>query len=406
MGRRNGIFNIMEAIVQYSSGCGGLDNARQTIAQATNFRELTINKHLAALEALGYIKLENGGSSISILKRNVPTQEELDEAARVRPVVMIPVGAAQPLTEPVLPTTPEPAKPVVIKPMIPAELPRPTQERIAKLPNVAVLVDLDNTESRALETGFQISYARLKEKLREFGNLIFADVFVSPTAVKNSGLVAQLWDAGFTVIACPMETKDRDAVDAKMNWRGREYVAGGGIDTIVVVSVDRDFKDLGEFAADRHKRVIFFRVTEHKEAIQGKNGEVPLGLGRSVAQKLQTVKELTENAQSFTNDQQARFIQDVIRQMAEVFRRHPDRMGFKVLKIRTLQLLLPSEWKKIHDDSLDRELEQAMSALKEGGVLQKTDTGSSVHYTLNRSHPAVIRAIRPALTQIKLDQLV
>ena len=197
-------------------------------------------------------------------------------------------------------------------------MPRPIapaapEPKPAALPRIILLVDHDNATMRAREAQFNLSFARLKEYARKQGRVLFADVFISPYSNRPEQ-VAVLWQAGFQVIACPMATKDKDAVDQKLNWRARQYLSETDVEVVLIASADRDFAELKDFARDRHREVRFIDTARERPELEGNEVAPQLPLSRTLSEFAIAIGNLENQRAGATlrARQQMEFVQAVV----------------------------------------------------------------------------------------------
>ncbi|TSC82512.1 MAG: hypothetical protein G01um101419_558, partial [Parcubacteria group bacterium Gr01-1014_19] len=264
MGRQPfGADKVMAAVLACEQEAGGpgkeIKNPIRTIRgqilkSGDSLSELTLRKYLNDLENAGCVRFTEGGFNgrefvgLTVLKSDLPASHFIFRAKK---------EAKEDLEKSRPESVPEPKRPVV-----------------------AMLVDYDNTKLAARDAGFSISFFKLREHARSFGDLWLSDVFLSPFASRDSNIIEQMSAAGYQAIVCPRGSKEKDAVDSKMNWRARQYIEIPGVDVVVIVSRDTDFNDLAVFAADRHKKVIYIDVVTEKVIVRGVDQEVEVAHSR------------------------------------------------------------------------------------------------------------------------------
>ncbi|MEK7640906.1 MAG: NYN domain-containing protein [Patescibacteria group bacterium] len=251
---------------------------------------------------------------------------------------------------------------------------------------VAVLVDYDNAESGAKDAGFRMSFFKLKEHLRTFGDIWMADVYLSPFSARKDGVITQLWAAGFQAISCPMGTKEKDSVDSQINWRARQYLEIQGVDVVVIVSRDSDFNPLAVFAADRHKKVIFVDVAAEKMNVRGVDQEVEIPHSREY-ESFQDAYKFLENSMSPSDVETIKrfdFIKDIINSLRDQVKPQ----SFKGIQ-SVVELKLQAKW----GDQFAREsFRQALSVLVDSKVIIQMVGAATVQYRINQDHTAYINA--------------
>lgn len=338
-----------------------LNSPLAALREKTGLCEPTVRKYVGALEERELIAIHENLKSgfLELLSRS------FKNGAMIKP-------AATPVAGPLLVAASKP----------------PTVEK----PGMVVLVDFDNTVGVARDSHFVVSFKKLKEVLRTLGRIVFADAFLSATTT-NPQTVALLWQAGFQVITCPMGSKDTDAVDSKILWRARQYLRESSIAAAVIVSQDRDFSELVNFAADLGKEAVLFNVGEHKAAIQGTEAEIVIELprGRLVALFMKAVDLAGNGLSGFNPDDElrVRFVKDLIAAIRE--KEDEDRRGgrnhptFHILS-GCMQGVLGSRWRQTFREP---DFRTALTAMIEKGVITKNANRVSTFYTLNTEHPAV-----------------
>lgn len=289
---------MLAAVKKIAEGKERVSEPMKLLEQETGLGAQTIKKYLVELEKLRYFRLhwnERGGQIVALYVLKA-TETEWVTAQRdyIHPAYKKPVaphansngGGQSP-------------KPIETK-QVPSNPPDSPQGRpkllteLLKCTNggqrfIAVLVDYDNFISNI---EFEVSFYKLKNLVRNYGNILFSEMFVSPTSHKNE-LVQRIHQSGFTVISCPMATKDKDGVDKIMQDRAQAYMLATAVDTIVIISRDSDFYDLANKAADVHKTVVFIDPAAVRFEIQGTDEVVHLEASRSLSKFSRAAHYLT-----------------------------------------------------------------------------------------------------------------
>ncbi|HEY4475325.1 MAG TPA: NYN domain-containing protein, partial [Candidatus Paceibacterota bacterium] len=243
---------------------------------------------------------------------------------------------------------------------------------------------------------FTVSFKKLKDILRTYGRIIFADAFLSP-ATSNPQTITSLWNAGFQVIVCPMGSKDTDAVDSKLEWRARQYLRESTVAKVFVVSRDRDFSELVNFAADLGKQAVLFDIERHRGAIEGTEEEIVIELpqGKQVALFMRAVDYVGQGLSGLRPDDELRikFLKDVI---AAVSGKEEDnrRVGLRPPSFHVMHGsligVLGGQWRQ---SFTVMDFRNALTALVQQNAIVRRENHVTTFYELNREHPAVKAAL-------------
>lgn len=368
---------VMEIILALTGSCQNLKWPARRISQKIRemgecLSPLTVRKYLYVLKEAGLVELIYGGHRcaeivrLEVLRRHLPKMEPPTPIAKRN----------SPTKEP---------KPIIQPLPVPHAKPTPNQSS-----GIVVLIDYDNAVSRAQENKFSLSFGKLKEYLRGFGTILFADALLSPTATGRAETIAQLWDSGFRVIACPMGHKDKDAVDAKLNWLARQYLDQPNIHALYIVSMDQDFRELADFAADMGKKVEFVDVAAINAQVAGFDQKIAISFSRQSENWTSALKFLEQGIEPVQVDtiQRVRFLRDIIR-ACEAKPAHQF-MAFQVLH-DFIWKMISQTWEKVYHSG---ELRSVMTAMNHNNVLQKNNGLKLTYYELNLNNPVVINALR------------
>lgn len=105
------------------------------------------------------------------------------------------------------------------------------------------------------------NFSWLIDPIRKKGNIILGFVFVPDNLYALAPIIQLSKRHGFKIIVCPRQmvgtiAKNKDTVDALMEDTAKAIIEiGDKITDVVIVSGDRDFKELARFAWWRGKRV-------------------------------------------------------------------------------------------------------------------------------------------------------
>ncbi|MBI2039191.1 MAG: NYN domain-containing protein [Candidatus Niyogibacteria bacterium] len=400
---------VMQAVLDASSGNSAVDFPPVKKVKAAfqrsgrSISDLSLQKYLSTLERDGYIERVRGGprgneiERIDILKRSLPQAGAAPKLQAVRPHAKQPPKQSE--------TTPLSVPTKQTDALLRAEV--IAQQRAAtvaigtppssKPKNIALLVDWENTFLAGTVRGFAVSFSGIKKLVREQGRILFADVFVDPHTVERaaksgaSDTLRSLWDAGYHVIACPMGSKDADAVDTIMNQRARDYLELADIDILVVVSRDRDFRALSDKAADRGKHVVLFDVIKHRSHVEGGDAHFELENGREHI-KLERAAEALKTArhgETAESEYWREYLAEIVRTITGI-KAHGKTMLFQSFPSMQdqVQMRLDSPWK----NQSGKILRVALTVLREKGAIRQITARNGVQYVIDPQSPIVQNA--------------
>lgn len=278
---------------------------------------------------------------------------------------------------------------------MPAATTPPAVTAPAKKPKVILLVDWENTVFAGSDHGFDVSFAGIKNIVRNMGDIIFSFVFVSPYEIERtikkdtakneaSDVIRTLTDAGFFVVACPMGYKETDAADTNMNDLARRYLEHSDAQCVVIVSRDRDFRALSDFAKDMHKQVIFLDILQHREFVEGGDMHFALEDGRERVM-LDRAFEALKNARAGKTasiDHWREYFKAII--ICLKSNRDANNLPFLAM-VDHVNGKLDLPWSRVPR----KHLQIALTILKEKRVLQTHNRGGIFHYYLNPRDPVV-----------------
>jgi len=251
--------------------------------------------------------------------------------------------------------------------------------------NLILLVDYDNV----IGHDFPVSFVRVKELVRERGKILFADAFLSPFSTRPR-VIDTLNDAGFQCIACSQAYKDKDSVDNRIITRAMTYLERTDAKEIVVVSADRDFSRLVDFAADIHKCVTILNPGQEKESIEGIDAVRTVDFSPQVQGYTEALKALMKDEETFSSlgvEQKANLLTTCIVAIHQIETQRKYQ--------RTFNTLLCEAWPhvKLKWPRSQPLLRPALTCLVENLVLTKHVEEETTSYTLNRQHPVVRKVI-------------
>lgn len=286
------------------------------LAVALDWTPATIGNYLRELYRNGVVSIVYGARrSIVAVKLLV---SELPEKLREPVAVSEPPESIQQSED--NPKAPEaPKAEAVPEPIAAPEAPEPqaTPVEPVRRTSIAVFVDYENAVRCAQKAGFRFSFTHLREEMCVRGNVVFAEVFVPPHVGKQEAEVRKLWDAGWTVIYCPLRHKDKDAVDQKLELRARDIIRETNVDGVVIVSEDADFLPVINYARNYGKSVERFLPSEHRE-LDGQEHSREL-FGRPETRRWESAVDIVLGTSSAgTPDEQGRA--DFIRAIAHAMR--------------------------------------------------------------------------------------
>jgi hypothetical protein len=249
---------------------------------------------------------------------------------------------------------------------------------------IAVLVDFDNADSCAKSRGYNLSFFVLREYVRRYGVVVFAEAYLSPYSNKTE-IVSTVWHAGFTPIACPYEYKDKDSVDVQIKARGLMFARHTEVQVVIIVSEDRDFSEDPNFVhviRDLGKDLVFLHPSELPE-LAGEDKKHQLqDSPRAVAMK-QALTSLVDGKEPLgeAHKKKAELIVDIIGVLST-----QQGMEFKPL-LSLVWDKLSSKWSSLCTKS---DVHTAMTALNKNGLMVKTPGPHGMIYKLNLSHSQVV----------------
>lgn len=357
-----GIRQFFEMLVESAGVSGRMEEPVRVMRERTGQIGFAVARTLEALAARGCIRNEYGGERGKQILASVMLMREWPEGCE-ESAAPDPGGAYQPSHQ---------AVPVV------------------------VLVDFDNALNVALESDISLSFRRIKEFVRSrYGRIVSAEAFLSPYSTKP-GNVALLSAAGYVVAACPREFKDKDAVDTLIQWRARMYLTDLSVEIVVIVSVDRDFADLVQFAADRRKKVVLVDIRNNPKTFEGMDTFPELRNSRRL-QRFQRALELFVGSVSNPNDDEAErgsFISEAFRTIVRIQaergateEKQGERWSFGTLH-EEVWGALAGTWGNAFSPA---DLEAAMTALVESGALVKNATPHFTYYTVDPNSPLMAK---------------
>src|SRR3989338_3331266 len=261
--------------------------------------------------------------------------------------------------------------------------PSPTEKSPKRRPCSIVLVDFDNVVVTAGEHGFPVSFTRLKTFLQQFGDIVFAFVFVSWRYREE---IRVLFNAGFYPIVCPPTFKYKDAVDQVLARMAQSAICDlkESIAQVVIVSCDTYFNPIEKLARDHGLNPIRVNVLAIREEIEGEDGAPQVYLARE-GQRFGRILVAYEKGLDVDYEKSPLhlpFLKDIVAILAK--RDESRRMTFAEIQ-RYIPNLLDSQW-----NSFKRTLlRSALSALKEKDALIRSEDFGSAFYTLNRESTLV-----------------
>ena len=357
------IRDILEALVgREMPGTRKVPDPVRIVAQMFDITALTARKYLQRLANADLATLSHGEQG-SISHLFLPPEEKIPERlAALEPPAPLP-----------LPTPPPPRSHMVTCNAGPPEEPRPSAAPAPATELAAVLVDVDNVVIPSRQGHLNISWAKLKEYLREtFGKLGFSDAFIGPRT--DDDLIALLWDNGFDVITCPMGSKDKDSVDEKMRMRALKYLLTTGISHVVIVSRDADFRPLVVEAADRGKQVTLVDTTGLAARLAGMDAPVILKNSRPLERYLDAVGRVRHRL-NHAADPDCQFITHVASLVRLDFQQCHDCRRPGDINVRVRKKLL-AKWSPRY---LVQDIDAAIRALLQSGALANAGKGLRIH---------------------------
>lgn len=387
-----GADRFLKELVRMAENKNVVERPIDMLAIQTGFARPTVQRYIAELAAGGYVKLVYGDRNsikrLSIEKREMPFS--LASPKKYEPE---PSRASKP--SPVPDPTPTPPDRPVPKP---AANPVPMTPPAEYL--VVALVDYDNVIGHAREESFSLSFEKLRELTRSFGRVLFADVYLSQ-ASNNPATVARVSKADFRPLVCPQAYKDKDSVDEKMKKDARKYLQDTPVNKVLIISRDRDFHDLADFAADLHKKVEFIDIVKERARIQGYDEAPQLVESRSLERFTKALAHLQSGWSGLNPEEEkcVRFLKEIILAVNE---KEKTKSQWKTPFNKLCEHLWVNKqnlWRSVWNE---HDLKKAMTALVGdglNGVLTKnvgiaSQNQSFQYYTLNFRHPAVMKTLQ------------
>lgn len=337
----------------------------------TGLTKQTVRLYISRLEAKGIVRLEGYGEcqELVILKKDFVFPE---------------LKAA-----PKAPKKKKPPKPTVSE---------PTPKTVSLVPAskrdfVVALVDYDNAFLRARDERFLLSFSKLKELLQEYGEILFADVFISPVNT-NPEAIAKLWSAGFQVIACPMRYKDKDGVDTKMIEQAWKYIERTSMTKLIIVSCDRDFDGLHHMATDKGKEVVFIDVAVERDKLEGEDLVQELMSSPLLENYIKAIDFLVNRRTDLLPEERHKV--NVIKAIIRAIHTDISKNGCKSFRSLAEVVFQKLRKQKLEGDFRGQTIRTAMDALVKRKVLLKMGSANirEATCTLSAKHQAVQRALR------------
>ncbi len=259
----------------------------------------------------------------------------------------------------------------------------------ATRPRSWVLVDFENTVLSAAEKGFMVSFSQLRDFLRGFGDIVFAEVFVGP---KHRTADHVLSDAQWRVIACPQSRKEQDAVDAILLESVQRIIAHfqGSIDQLIVVSRDQELiRSIGTAAKDRGILVLTVDILRVRNEVEGEDAAPQIYVGPEVKHFTRMLRDYAEGVPGGLTAEEPSmhlpFAKDVVRILA--LRNESKKFSFRMLE-EYVDAQLDPRWNKFKR----LWLRAALTALVHSAVIRKNQNADDqfTYYTLDRNHKLVV----------------
>lgn len=384
-----GADRFLKELVRMAGNNNLVERPVDMLAIQTGFSRPTVQRYISELSAGGYVKLVYGDHNsikrLSIEKREMPF-------SLASPKKYEPESTKEPKPSPVPHKPTPPPAPAVPKPAVnPVPMLQPANDLIV------ALVDYDNVIGHARTSGFSLSFEKLRELVRSFGRVLFADAYISQINTRPE-VIAKLSKAGFRVLTCPQGYKDKDSVDEKIKGDAHQYLQCTPVGKVLIVSRDSDFHDLAGFAADLHKATIFIDVVKEQSKLAGYDEAPQLVQSRSLERFTKALEHLKTDWSGLGAEEErsVRFLKEIIRAVKDKEKRSPGQNT----PFKTLHNLLWQEnrnrWGNIWNE---HDLQKAMTALVGDDVLRRNiGTGQNQqayqYYTLNNNHQAVIKTFQ------------
>lgn len=294
---------------------------------------------------------------------------------------------------------PQPAKLLSPQPSEQKEPKRQTETGCAiERARIAVLVDFDNVIGVGRKWGCSVSFLKLREYLREFGEVALAEVVLSPKSNRGEN-IERLAAAQFDIYLSAQRLKDKDDVDAVIKARALRFAHHTNVATIVVVSDDGDFGKDPRFVAaiaDLGKKLYPLRPSYHLREIEGKDDGIEADFSRRSKEIQKLIEESLEaglDPISGYDQNLLDFIMCVMRAIAEITGKldvFQKRQHFKQLQ--------GSVWREIEErwrggTLRESDVGDVMGALKIRGILLNHQADHLTYYRLDQNHPVVKKIV-------------
>jgi uncharacterized LabA/DUF88 family protein len=128
---------------------------------------------------------------------------------------------------------------------------------------IGILLDYENIASEGIKKGATISYQGLHNLFKsctKYGQPIFQLAFLPDHFIRNTSggnVLLDLFNTGFTPFVCKTTSgKEKDRVDYIMTEWGKRLIDYSSIEKIIIISHDKDFIPLYNYAIGRQVKPI------------------------------------------------------------------------------------------------------------------------------------------------------
>ncbi len=258
-------------------------------------------------------------------------------------------------------------------------------------PPVAVLVDFDNVAHSCLAAGFSCSFTRLREYVRTFGRVPFAEVYLSPYSSYRQETVRMLHEAGWVTIMCPLASKDKDSVDAYIKARALSYAQDTNLQSIIIVSEDGDLTQdphLNNTVQDLGKRFITVKPTVLKNEIAGEDRVTVLHEGAMHTEFSRYLDMIVAGTPAVNTAMNIRigFMRDVMHLLFKLL------CSDRRYSFRDLQRVVWNGVSRVwHEHYNSKHVQSLLTVLNNRGYLSPIPFGSAVCYVIPEAHHAFFK---------------
>lgn len=263
------------------------------------------------------------------------------------------------------------------------------RRRSSSRTHVAIIIDYDNFAIYRRENRIKISFEHLIEHAAQYGTVVLAEAYLSPTANSPTN-VERITRGGFHAIACPLDKHDKDTVDFHIQEQTTRLLNNNAVDTVLIVSRDNDFRYLIPWASTIGRTVHMINISELADR---KGLKRPALRGDFASNYMQVIERLREGMS--IKEIKERPAHDLVRHIIIALwqtenTRRVSRLGFQELKGRVFQKL-DRRWKT---GSWQPEVELILKTFIKMGVLKRKRYQSKTYYELDKGDSILVSCIK------------